>query len=70
MFGLKFVDSEGVGLLAVGMIDDTEAYDYQDIGIKEIEIEANERLLGVRSGQSDNKGAAHHFVQFLIGKMV
>lgn len=28
MFGLKFFDSEGVGLLSVGMIDDTEAYDY------------------------------------------
>lgn len=39
LFGLKFLDSNGESLLAVGMIDDNDVYDYQEIGIKEIKIE-------------------------------
>ena len=68
IYGLAFQDRKQNTLLKVGMID--EWRHKPGIAVKGITLEANERLVGVRSGQCGFVKAQHFDLQFVIGRII
>ena len=64
LYGLKFLDANGTELLVAGDVKEAKG-----LKVQEIELEDNERVVGVKSRLNKGFPAFHQDVQFKICKI-
>ena len=70
LWGIKFEDAEGNIILATRNRDHPDATSWPGFEFKEIILNANERLLGIKSAFRGETPAHHYDFQFVVGKKI